>query len=170
VVTAYKEHLRRYVEHVKPSLISYDHCRFRLKGDSKQYFLNLAMIRRAAMEAGVLFLNIVQACTWAPDVMRVPNPDELRYLVYSTLAYGAQGIGYYVDFGRAVRIRLHVFEILEFFAECSSCRPAELDVYLVLIPTDDLYTVNDTDHIIIESDAGDFRLGYRLQFLAFFFK
>jgi hypothetical protein len=28
--------------------------------------------------------------------MRVPNPDELRYLVYSTLAYGAQGISYYV--------------------------------------------------------------------------
>jgi hypothetical protein len=26
----------------------------------------------------------------------VPNPDELRYLVYSTLAYGAQGISYYV--------------------------------------------------------------------------
>jgi len=96
VVAAYKEHLRLYVEQVKPSLISYDHYQFRLKGDGKQYFLNLAMIRRAAQEAGVPFLNIVQACTWAPNVMRVPNPDELRYLVYSTLAYGAQGISYYV--------------------------------------------------------------------------
>jgi len=28
--------------------------------------------------------------------MRVPEPDELRYLVYSTVAYGAQGISYYV--------------------------------------------------------------------------
>ena len=88
--------MRLYVEQVKPSLISYDHYQFRLKGDGKQYFLNLAMIRRAAQEAGVPSLNIVQACTWAPDVMRVPNPDELRYLVYSTLAYGAQGISYYV--------------------------------------------------------------------------
>ena len=96
VVTAYKEHLRLYIEQVKPSLISYDHYQFRLKGDGDQYFLNLAMIRRAAQEAGVPFLNIVQACTWAPDAMRVPNPDELRYLVYSTLAYGAQGISYYV--------------------------------------------------------------------------
>ena len=96
VVTAYKEHLRLYVEQVKPSLISYDHYQFRLKGDGEQYFLNLAMIRRAAQEAGVPFLNIVQACTWAPNAMRVPNPDELRYLVYSTLAYGAQGISYYV--------------------------------------------------------------------------
>ena len=96
VVTAYKEHLRLYIEQVKPSLISYDHYQFRLKGDGNQYFLNLAMIRRAALEAGVPFLNIVQACTWAPKAMRVPNPDELRYLVYSTLAYGAQGISYYV--------------------------------------------------------------------------
>ena len=88
--------MRRYAEQVKPSLISYDHYQFKLKGDGDQYFLNLAMIRRVAQEAGVPFLNIVQACTWAPDTMRVPNVDELRYLVYSTLAYGAQGISYYV--------------------------------------------------------------------------
>ena len=96
VVTAYKEHLRLYVEQVKPALISYDHYQLRLNGDSDQYFLNLAMVRRAAQDAGVPFLNIVQACTWAPTVMRVPNKNELRYLVYSTLAYGAQGISYYV--------------------------------------------------------------------------
>lgn len=96
VIAAYQEHLRLYLEQVKPSLISYDHYQFRLKGDGDQYFLNLAMIRRAAQEAGVPFLNIVQACTWAPNAMRIPNADELRYLVYSTLAYGAQGISYYV--------------------------------------------------------------------------
>jgi hypothetical protein len=96
VVTAYKEYLLRYVEQVRPSLVSYDHYQFRLKGDGDQYFLNLAMIRRAARETGVPFLNIVQACTWAPDAMRIPNADEVRYLVYSTLAYGAQGISYYV--------------------------------------------------------------------------
>ena len=96
VVTAYTEHLRRYVEQVKPALISYDHYQFRLNSDTNQYFLNLAMIRRAAMDAGVPFLNIVQACTWAPTTMRVPNANELRYLVYSTLAYGAEGISYYV--------------------------------------------------------------------------
>ncbi len=95
-VTAYREHLRQYVSVVKPALISYDHYQFRLKDDSKEYFLNLAMIRRAAQEAGTPFLNIVQACTWAPDTMRVPNTNELRYLVHTTLAYGAQGISYYV--------------------------------------------------------------------------
>ena len=96
VVTAYQEYLLSYVEQVNPSLISYDHYQLKLKGDGDQYFLNLAMIRRAAQEAGVPFLNIVQACTWAPDAMRIPNANEVRYLVYSTLAYGAQGISYYV--------------------------------------------------------------------------
>lgn len=96
VVTAYRAHLRQFVDEVKPGLISYDHYQFALAGDNPQYFLNLALIRRAALEAGRPFLNIVQACTWAPKVMRVPGPDEMRYLVYTTLAYGAQGISYYI--------------------------------------------------------------------------
>lgn len=95
VVTAYREHLRQFVDVVKPALISYDHYQFTTHGDSGQYFLNLALIRRTAQDAGLPFLNIVQACTWSPS-MRVPEGDEMRYLVYTTLAYGAQGISYYV--------------------------------------------------------------------------
>jgi hypothetical protein len=94
-VTAYREHLRQYVDIVKPGLISYDHYQFSVKGDNEGYFLNLAMIRRAALDAKLPFLNIVQAATWAPS-MRVPTDDEVRYLVYTSLAYGAQGISYYV--------------------------------------------------------------------------
>lgn len=96
VVTAYREHLRQFVDVVKPDLISYDHYQFTLKGDMKQYFLNLSLIREEAMAARLPFLNIVQASTWAPEQMRVPNVDELRYLVYTTAAYGAQGLSYYI--------------------------------------------------------------------------
>jgi hypothetical protein len=94
-VTAYREHLRLYVEQVKPALISYDHYHYAKNGDNGQYFLNLAMIRETALQAGVPFLNIVQACTWTPS-MRIPNGDELRWLVYTSLAYGAHAISYYV--------------------------------------------------------------------------
>lgn len=94
-VTAYQAHLRQFVDEVKPALLSYDHYQFTVKGDSPDYFLNLALVRRAAQQAGVPFLNIVQACTWAPS-MRVPTSDEMSYLVHTTLAYGAQGISYYV--------------------------------------------------------------------------
>jgi hypothetical protein len=94
-ITAYQAHLRQYVDIVKPDLISYDHYQFATRGDTPQYFLNLSLIRRAALDTGLPFLNIVQACTWTAS-MRVPNGDEMRYLVNTTLAYGAQGISYYV--------------------------------------------------------------------------
>jgi len=94
-VAAYREHLRQYLDVVKPALVSYDHYQFSKEGDTGQYFLNLAMVRQAAQQSGVPFLHIVQACTWTPS-MRVPTGDEMRYLVYTTLAYGAQGISYYV--------------------------------------------------------------------------
>lgn len=95
VVTAYKEHLQQFVDLVKPDLISYDHYHFAVRGDTGQYFLNLGLIRQAALKADVPFLNIVQACTWSPS-MRVPSSNEVRWLVNTSLAYGAQGVSYYV--------------------------------------------------------------------------
>ncbi len=94
-VTAYKEHLRQFLEVVQPSLISYDNYQFFVRGDGDQYFLNLALVRDTALQAKVPFLNIIQACSWDPSV-RVPNPDELRFLTYTSAAYGAQGIAHYV--------------------------------------------------------------------------
>ena len=101
-VAAYTEHLRQYVDVVRPSLLSYDHYQFANSGDSTDYFLNLALIREKALAAGLPFMNIVQAASWGPTQnasphgLRVPTPDEMRFLVYTTLAYGAQGISHYV--------------------------------------------------------------------------
>lgn len=94
-VAAYREYLKRYIDLFKPQLLSYDHYQFMVDQDLKQYFLNLAMMRQVALDSNTPFLNIVQASAWYP-VVRVPNADETRYLVYTTLAYGAQGISYYV--------------------------------------------------------------------------
>jgi hypothetical protein len=99
-VTAYQEHLRQYIAVVKPALISYDHYHFFMNKDGDQYFLNLGMIRRAALDAGLPFLNIIQACK-IDKSWRLPNPDELRWLVYTTLAYGGRGISYFVYWGPA---------------------------------------------------------------------
>ena len=94
-VTAYREYLRQFIDQVKPALLSYDHYQFAVKGDTGDYFLNLAIAREIGQQRGLPFLNIVQAATWGPTV-RIPNSDEVRYLAYTTLAYGAQGISYYV--------------------------------------------------------------------------
>lgn len=95
VVTAYKEHLQQFVDTVKPQLISYDHYHYFVGSDGQQYFLNIGLIREAAMKAGVPFLNIIQAASWDPAV-RIPHTNETRWLVNTSIAYGAQGISYYV--------------------------------------------------------------------------
>jgi hypothetical protein len=97
VETAYKEYLRQFIAIVKPSLLSYDHYHFTVHGDSDQYFLNLGLIRQAAINAKIPFLNIVQACTWS-NSMRAPNANEARWLSSTSLAYGALGLSYFVYF------------------------------------------------------------------------
>jgi hypothetical protein len=94
-IPAYRDYLRRFVEQVKPQLLSYDHYCFGVQGDREQYFLNLAEMRRAALDGGIPFMVIVQACSWTVN-MRIPSGEELRWQAYTTLAYGSQGISYYV--------------------------------------------------------------------------
>lgn len=90
----YREHLRQFISTVQPDLISYDHYHFTKGGDGKQYFLNLALIRSAALAAKKPFLNIIQACE-SEEGWRWPNENELRWLTYTSLAYGAQGIAHF---------------------------------------------------------------------------
>ncbi len=98
-VRRYREHLRQFVETVKPDLISYDHYHFLKNGeDGNQYFLNLALIREAALAAHKPFLNIIQANT-IEKPWRLPNPAETRFLVFTTLAYGGRGISYFTYWG-----------------------------------------------------------------------
>jgi hypothetical protein len=103
-VLRYREHVKQFIEIVKPDLISYDHYHF-LKtepdgklSDGKQYFLNLGLIRLAALEANKPFLNIIQANTIEKH-WRLPNGNELRWLVCTTMAYGGRGISYFTYWG-----------------------------------------------------------------------
>ncbi|MBE0536918.1 MAG: hypothetical protein IH624_14735 [Phycisphaerae bacterium] len=98
VVLAYREHLLQFVDIVKPDLISYDHYHFFREGDGPQYFLNMALIREAAMMSGKPWLNIIQAST-LEKVWRLPNAAEMRWLVFTTMASGGRGISYFTYWG-----------------------------------------------------------------------
>jgi hypothetical protein len=50
------------------------------------------------VENGLPFLNIIQACT-IEKTWRLVTPNELRWLVYTTLAYGGRGISYFLYWG-----------------------------------------------------------------------
>ena len=92
---AYTAHIQEYFERLKPQLLSYDHYTFFKRGDRGTYFYNQALIRKAALEHNIPSMNIVQGCAWTIQT-RVPTPDEYRYLAYTSLAYGSQGLSCYV--------------------------------------------------------------------------
>ena len=100
IISAYWEHVRLFREIYRPDFMTFDHYQFNVGGDTGNYLLNLGIIRQNASAQGVPFFNGVQACSWTPGELaspkspRIPGPDELRYLVHTTLAYGAQGIYY----------------------------------------------------------------------------
>ena len=97
---AYVNYLRQYTETFQPGCYMYDHYQFKEKGDLDDYFMNLNLVRGAAMAAGKPFVNIVQSCAYKQDPMaRVPTPDQMRYLAYTTAAYGARGIMYFTYLG-----------------------------------------------------------------------
>jgi hypothetical protein len=96
----YDAYLDQFVKTVRPAIVNYDHYQFATTGDTPEYLHNLELVAQCAKRAGVPFLNTVQACSWDKATMRVPTANETRYLVYSTLAYGAQGI-FYFQYGPA---------------------------------------------------------------------
>ena len=101
----YDHHVRTFLETVKPSLFTYDHyCMVgrdpRLHADSwyspnrdGDYFPNLEIVRRRALEADVEFGVIVSVGSFGP--VRGASEGELRFQAFTTLAYGARSLGWF---------------------------------------------------------------------------
>ena len=101
----YTTHLNEFISTVNPSLLSYDSYDFMYRTDANgnptttpynrsSYFTNLVVFSNKSKATGIPFINVVQGCNWGVP-WRVPTADELRFLNYTTLAYGAQGISYF---------------------------------------------------------------------------
>lgn len=90
----YREYLERFVEQVQPPLISYDHYALMDDGSVRGgYFENLEDVRRTALLHDLPFMQIVLAN--AHFNYADPTDAGLRFQAYTTLAYGARGIGYF---------------------------------------------------------------------------
>lgn len=89
----YSEHLRRYMQDVWPAVLSYDHYCLLRGSDRPDYFENLAVIRQHALKNNVPAWNIIQAMAFGG--CRDPTGGEMRWQVYTSLAYGMRGILYF---------------------------------------------------------------------------
>ena len=88
----YDEHVEQFLDIVKPELLSYDHYHFFNGYDGSGYFGNLGIIRKWALRYDIPFCNIIQAVGYDVLNWRIPSHEEHRWLVYSSLAYGAKAL------------------------------------------------------------------------------
>ena len=91
----YKAHLDQYVETCKPPYISYDNYSLFDEGrlEEDRFYGNLELVRNKSLQAGIPFWNVVLANTHF--MYAEPSDATLGIQVYSTLAYGGKGIGYF---------------------------------------------------------------------------
>jgi hypothetical protein len=93
----YDEHVRQFIKTVRPALVCWDHYalfdgRFG-KGERPEYFDNLETVCRQVTEAGLPFAQIILC---VPHLgYRDPSEADLRWQVFTTLAYGAKGVLYF---------------------------------------------------------------------------
>jgi hypothetical protein len=90
---SYRDHVERYMDLVRPPLLSFDYYPFKTDADRASYFENLALIREVALRRGIPFLVIVQAMPHGP--YRDPTEAELAWQVFHALAFGARGVSYF---------------------------------------------------------------------------
>ncbi|MCL2304160.1 MAG: hypothetical protein FWC43_02310 [Planctomycetaceae bacterium] len=91
----YEEHLDFYVNLCQPPYISYDNYSLFEGGqlDEDRFFGNLESVRNKSLQAGIPFWNVILANSHFHYAE--PSDATLGIQVFSTLAYGGRGIGYF---------------------------------------------------------------------------
>jgi hypothetical protein len=60
------------------------------------YFNQMALIRNIAEEYEIPFWTFIQASSWSPSSLRVPNQTEIYWQITTSIAMGAKGIQYFM--------------------------------------------------------------------------
>lgn len=93
----YDAHIKAFVETCKPTALSYDHYAPFEGGKLRPgYFANLESMRKAGLEFQLPFWNII--LTTAHFNYRESSDADIRFQIYTSLAYGARGIAFFTYF------------------------------------------------------------------------
>jgi hypothetical protein len=90
---AYREYVERFLDTIRPALLSYDYYALLNGRDRSTFISSLALMREVALERDVPFMLIVQAMPHGP--YRDPTEAELAWQAFHALAYGARGLSYF---------------------------------------------------------------------------
>ncbi|MBO7678234.1 MAG: hypothetical protein J6S75_01050, partial [Thermoguttaceae bacterium] len=99
----FTEYLERYVQETKPQFLSYDNYMVEYSEDltdkdrANIYWRDLLEIRRIAQKYGLPWWNIVSSLA-IRDESSPPNMARMAFQAYTSLAAGANGLGWYLFF------------------------------------------------------------------------
>lgn len=94
-VADYESYVRRFVSEVDVDVLCMDYYpHMRPERDSRDtYCENLATMRRFSLERGIPFWNFFNSMPFGPHYD--PTESQLRWQIYTSLAYGAKGVLYF---------------------------------------------------------------------------
>lgn len=96
---SYGEYLDRYISEVNPDFVSYDHYALSLDGYGTYHITedvlwNLEMVSKRCQKAGIPMYTFVSTMKYDMS-SRDPIENEVRWQVYTQLAYGSRSIQYF---------------------------------------------------------------------------
>lgn len=95
----YADHLDKFMRIVTPRVISYDHYALLKDGGIRpDYFENMELVRDESLRTGIPWWYVHNSGAYSG--YRVPTEAEMRWQVYTSLAYGTKGISYWYYWGR----------------------------------------------------------------------
>lgn len=98
---SYEEFLDRYIAEVKPSLLCYDNYAMMEDGSlNRSWWDCLEIYRAKSLKHKIPFWPVMQSNGHMR--YRVPNQADLLFQAYSSVAYGATGLGYFTYHAYAV--------------------------------------------------------------------
>jgi len=91
----YDQHVSRFVNEVEPDVLSMDHYPMMAPGADgrKGYCDNLEVMRTYSLQKKIPFWNFFNTMPFGPHYD--PTEAQLRWQIYTSLAYGARGVLYF---------------------------------------------------------------------------
>ncbi len=94
----YDDYVRQFIQIVDPDILSMDYYPYFLPvaDDRDGLCRTLESMRRHSLEAGIPFWNFINCMPYGPHTD--PTEGQLMWQIYTSLAYGSKGIGYFCYF------------------------------------------------------------------------
>ena len=92
-IASYNEYLKRFVEQVKPTFLSYDHYHWTKAGDRPGFTSNLQTVSNLATEHKLDFWQIILSLKHME--YKEPTETEMRCDAMHTLSFGGKGLMYF---------------------------------------------------------------------------